>query len=422
MGTDLPPRQGDALQSIFMDSAQLIEECEELNVKEFTFFMKTEGGFRVNNPIALKKAILKQVTDQSKIISLRKTRADQIIVTAQNKSTALEILKIDKINVGTNNSSQNKEIKVESRLCLDNLLGNYIIRGIDQEITLQEIQTEIENQGIKIYSLTRFAKATEEITKEGKKVVLNPLKTVKFQTPTLNSNMPKKVHIALEIHYVNQYYEKIRICKFCWRFGHGQGTCRSKRRCSRCGQEHPVEDCKETYTKCLNCGEGHEVDSEECPMRKEEEAILQEKNRERIPYTIAKEKIKKSIAHNIKEKKREETQQTNIIRDIVKEILEPVMNQLITIQQNQTWIINTLLQCDIIHAETEHDPENDRKEKGEIEDPTEIEETEMDFNVEKIKRHREEYFKEQFLKKQKKLTPLLSRAKTKDKNNSHHVP
>lgn len=403
MGSVSWPRGGDALESVFWNDAQLIEECASIGNNNFTFFLIPESNFKVNNPMTLKKSILSKVTDQTKVSQPRKTRAGQIIITAYNKQTAFEILKIKKI----------EETNIKVKLSLDNLLGSYVIRGIDQQIPLSEIKEDLENQNIRIFSLNRFAKKIDE--------KLTPLKTIKIQTPTTNNQIPQKVHIALEIFYIHTYFEKARQCRNCWRFGHNKNTCRSKCRCPKCGLEHQTDSCNALAVSCINCKGEHQVDSLDCPFRQEEDLILQYKNKERVSYSEARDRARSSVpgTQSFSQKVKASEQQSDNLTQIVKELIEPLMNQLIIIQQNQTWMINTLIHCEIIHADPVQEKEGGSSNIGQRERiPREGEVVNMDFDTENAKRINEDTAREQNLKKLKRQAIFQKNNTNKETKNS----
>ena len=183
----------------------LIKASSDVEIHDFTFIISPQSTW-TGNPYALRKLVLESIsTDRKDEISpLQKTRAGKIIFRTSNKEIALEVLNIKEIG----------GMPVQVRLSQDNLLGTYVIRNIDTDLELKDILEELEAQSIIIHSIKRFVKTVEKNN--------IPLRTILIKTPTPHSHLPLKVHIAMEMRYLDQYKEQPRECQRCFRSGHGR--------------------------------------------------------------------------------------------------------------------------------------------------------------------------------------------------------
>lgn len=69
---------------------------------------------------------------------------------------------------------------------------------------------------------------------------------------------PNKVCLGYMTYNLREYVPKSMRCFNCQRFGHTASTCKGKRWCARCGEDHDYEKCrKEIQPKCCNCGVNH---------------------------------------------------------------------------------------------------------------------------------------------------------------------
>lgn len=86
--------------------------------------------------------------------------------------------------------------------------------------------------------------------------------------------LPKHVHIAYCSYPVGIYIPRPLQCFNCYRFGHTASRCRSKQRCSLCGEAHSYRDCAAATPVCVNCSGPHSAVSSQCPIHLHNTAIL----------------------------------------------------------------------------------------------------------------------------------------------------
>jgi hypothetical protein len=78
---------------------------------------------------------------------------------------------------------------------------------------------------------------------------------------------------------------QIKQCFNCQAYGHKADTCRKKRACGRCAQEHQTRDCTNEQVKCVNCKEAHVAWHHQC-SRRQEIAHKMETQKAVIPATF----------------------------------------------------------------------------------------------------------------------------------------
>ncbi|XP_036146451.1 uncharacterized protein LOC118646829 [Monomorium pharaonis] len=135
-----------------------------------------------------------------------------------------------------------------------------IIKDVSIDLSETEILEGIEfpNNSFKITKIERLKFLDRRNNNS-----LKPSNSVKITFET--SLLPEFVYIYRYKHRVLPFINKPRKCtKFC-RWGHSDRMCRGKVRCSRCGEDHPIEECTEDTYKCVNCGGPHSPFERSCP-------------------------------------------------------------------------------------------------------------------------------------------------------------
>lgn len=80
-------------------------------------------------------------------------------------------------------------------------------------------------------------------------------------------------------HRICEYFDRssrMKQCFQCQNYGHIGIACKNAARCDACAQEHNTKDCKTTSDrrKCAQCGGKHQAWAHDCPVRREEQARL----------------------------------------------------------------------------------------------------------------------------------------------------
>lgn len=172
---------------------------------------------------------------------------------------ALELFKKTSTNFYSYTLKQNKNL-------------SYILKGLHNSYTEDEIFTELKN--IKINDV-KFTKVTRLQTKKSKdNNVLLPVFIVQL-SPDSNPSMLKNIKT---VNYQLVHWERLKKkealqCKRCQRVGHAAINCGMTYRCVKCQEGHGPGECsisdKETDRSklyCVNCkGFGHPASYRGCP-------------------------------------------------------------------------------------------------------------------------------------------------------------
>ena len=102
--------------------------------------------------------------------------------------------------------------------------------------------------------------------------------------------LPEYVHIPGEYQETKVYPYKDRPmqCNICQKYGHVASRCSaSQPTCGNCGGRHNNKDCEQDESHCCLCGGAHTTKSKECPVRKEEEKVMEIQKRMKIGKAAA---------------------------------------------------------------------------------------------------------------------------------------
>ena len=125
-----------------------------------------------------------------------------------------------------------------------------------------------------------------KIRRDGNELMTNTW-IMTFDTPKPPTSL-KICYLELE---VRPFVPNPMRCFNCQRFGHTKLSCKRKMVCPRCGKEgHAEEGCKANPC-CSNCHGEHTAFSKECPIFKEEKAILQYKAQNGGTFSQARAKV-----------------------------------------------------------------------------------------------------------------------------------
>lgn len=149
-----------------------------------------------------------------------------------------------------------------------------IIKGVPTDITEDEIikhSANLENQ-YNIIAARRFYK--NNVNDEG---ILGKTPTTTIQITFDGLLLPQHIYLFNVRHPVELYLPQVRICRKCYRYGHVKEACKSKPRCSHCGQEghSSIINCplEKSEPKCLHCQGQHDSSDKNCPERSKQQQI-----------------------------------------------------------------------------------------------------------------------------------------------------
>lgn len=91
--------------------------------------------------------------------------------------------------------------------------------------------------------------------------------------------LPTHVELNNVLYSVKPYNYPVRQCKNCWRFGHGDKGCKSKKRCKSCADKEVADDhrCDQANPTCVNCSGKHQANHKDCPKAKERKEAEQKR-------------------------------------------------------------------------------------------------------------------------------------------------
>lgn len=151
-----------------------------------------------------------------------------------------------------------------------------VIWGVPVSLTMDEIKANLKGGSVK--GVRRL-----QVNREGVRVDSESI-LVEFEDEVL----PKKVTLGFMSYNVREYVPTPMRCYNCQRFGHTAKTCKGRRRCARCGEDHDYEQCShKEQPRCCNCGGNHTVAYGGCEVLKREKEIQQVRIQGKMTYAEA---------------------------------------------------------------------------------------------------------------------------------------
>lgn len=131
--------------------------------------------------------------------------------------------------------------------------------------------------------------------RSGNRLINTPLLVITFR----GSVLPQLVYFGLIRVNIRQYYPTPMLCYRCANYGHARKHCDEKKYqliCMNCSGMHDMiegQPC-EAPAFCKNCEGDHSPKSKECPMYREEEAIIRLKTNRGLTYAEARSEFRES--------------------------------------------------------------------------------------------------------------------------------
>lgn len=88
--------------------------------------------------------------------------------------------------------------------------------------------------------------------------------------------LPTHIELNRVLYYLKPYVYPIRQCRNCWRLGHHQKQCKSKKRCEYCVEKNvdANHNCDQAQPRCVNCDGTHSAsDAKTCPNLKRQKEL-----------------------------------------------------------------------------------------------------------------------------------------------------
>lgn len=159
-----------------------------------------------------------------------------------------------------------------------------VVAGVPTDMTIDEIQDNIACQ-YPILAINRLHRYVS-----GRKMEAHRI-SITFRASTL----PAEVRLFCCINSVRPFVNKPVLCLNCLRYNHATDSCRSKKRCPNCTQQHEgleQGDCP-NKAKCLYCKEepNHRTSDEQCAERQRQRNIKMIMAKSTLTYMEAKEQF-----------------------------------------------------------------------------------------------------------------------------------
>ncbi|XP_062716003.1 uncharacterized protein LOC134291801 [Aedes albopictus] len=166
--------------------------------------------------------------------------------------------------------------------------------GIIKQVPTTLTEKEIFQNTISEKKILRIERIKKRSDPKDPKSQLTDTRTIKITFE--GAELSRTVSIYGVIKVPEMYIYPVRICTKCWRLGHKDIACKSKKTCIKCGEyeteNHTHED--EQKKKCRNCGGDHLPTNKNCPERIRTEHINIAMTVNKMTYKEAEELYPKS--------------------------------------------------------------------------------------------------------------------------------
>lgn len=214
----------------------------------------------------------------SKMLSVASNSIQEIVGMGRNK-----VKIIFKNIIGANSFLLNADFQKKNQLkayVAQSLLFRFgVVKNIPTDTTIEELQQSIVSS-VKVHSIRRLQKKAEN------KLIPIPVIEVKF----FGSTLPDFVFFYNLRCRVEPSIRNPIQCFNCLRFNHTATQCRGQVRCSKCGENHKVEDCtvQTSEYKCAQCQGNHQATDRICPSYIQQRQIKRIMAFENLSYRDAK--------------------------------------------------------------------------------------------------------------------------------------
>lgn len=180
------------------------------------------------------------------------------------------------------NNSYLKNFNLKAYIPAFNVVCQGVIKGVDPELTDEEIRDMIEvPQGFGLVHIRRMQKRDKG----------NTIKKLESVVLSFNGDkLPEYVKILQMRCPVTKYIPQVIQCRNCLQFGHFFKNCRRKPCCVNCGEEHESRQCnKPEDSKCALCQGAHKGNDVKCIKYKQEKNIKRIMATGNVSYTEARD-------------------------------------------------------------------------------------------------------------------------------------
>lgn len=249
----------------------VLNQKNEIDFDKYFVIKRPNESLSNVSPFVIHKVIYNQVGE---VESIKKLKDGSILVTVSNIKQSQKILELKKI--------LDFEIIVEPHKTLNVCKGVVSSRDL-LNCSEDEILDNLRNIGV-------IAVKRINSKKDG-----NLIPTPSIILTFRKSSLPDRIIAGYLSLRVRPYIPNPMRCFNCQRFGHISQNCQQPSVCPSCGkQSHPESECLPPPF-CPNCEGSHSPRYKGCPTFKEEYQIQKVRVTEKLPYFVAKSKVKASI-------------------------------------------------------------------------------------------------------------------------------
>ncbi|XP_067120942.1 uncharacterized protein [Centruroides vittatus] len=222
----------------------------------FTIFLEGQGPLRRLRPAELHAALRTRFPRPELIEDVRYSRSGLLLLKTRDFSTAQTALALTSLG----------DLSVWGRLAPECSQTAYLLRGVDVSLTASEIYEMLTEAMLPVVEVRRFTRKLND------RAEVTPSTTVYFSIAS--ADPIESVKLYYQRFRCERFYPKPRFCGRCLTFGHAPASCRGRRRCLNCGEDHDSTGCSRPAEKCVRCRGPHRADSPNCPAYLSEARLL----------------------------------------------------------------------------------------------------------------------------------------------------
>lgn len=234
-----------------------------------------ERGISSISPVKLTTVLRNQIGD---IVVAKVLRDGNLMIGCKNEEQRERAGRIKEIG--------RFKVISTSQIEKGNMWNKGVIWGVPIGVTMEEIKANLKGGNLK--GARRMQITRDGVRKDSELVILE------FEEEVL----PKNVTLGFLSYGVREYVPKPMRCYNCQRFGHTAITCKGRRRCARCGEDHEYGHCNHEQPKCCNCGGSHSVAYGGCEVMRREMEVQRAKIQNKISYAEAVKMVSNSDERN----------------------------------------------------------------------------------------------------------------------------
>ncbi|RZC36862.1 hypothetical protein BDFB_011737, partial [Asbolus verrucosus] len=169
---------------------------------------------------------------------------------------------------------EEQQIEFHTYTIKENKTHAFVLRGLDHQPKIEEIQNELINQKVEVKQIFQM----KQTRRPAYLVITSKNETI--DTLSNKVTVIDYIKISWERHFTSR---RITQCHRCQQWGHATSNCNVKEACLKCAGEHLTKNCtksRDTPAKCINCGGEHPANYTGCPAYLERLEFVEKKQEE----------------------------------------------------------------------------------------------------------------------------------------------